>query len=203
MTNSRSEARAEPVMDIREELEIELALAEAELTEAEERLAKAEADPANKFAMLDKARSRCRRAQLRCDQLVTALVELSHAQRNGKSAEEIENLIKRMVGGPELDIGARAFDQDTDTGSTQMIEPLMRGAEEPEEETGDVVPDTGYLAFPQRKYLLPGDALALRLLARQSVMLLGLVLAYLQYYFTDVQLQIAMLPSVVSAYPLS
>jgi len=36
-----------------------------------------------------------------------------------------------------------------------------------------------------------------RLLARQSVMLLALVLAYLQYYFFDVHLQIARLPSIV------
>ena len=188
-------------MDIREELEVELARAEAELTEAESWLAKVEADPANKFALLDKARSRCSQAQLRCDQLVSALVELSHAQRNGKSAEETDKLIRGIVGQPEA--GVRTSDEDADTRSTQSIEPPMPGADEPDEETGDAMPDAGYLVFPQRKYLLPGDALALRLLARQSVTLLGLVLAYLQYYFVDVQLQIAMLPSVVGVYPLS
>ena len=187
-------------MNIRDELEVELARAEAELTEAESWLAKAEADPANKFALLDKARSRCRQAQLRCDQLVSALVELSHAQRNGKSAEETDKLIKGIVGQPEA--GARPSNEDADTRSTQSIEQPPRGAEESDEETGDVMPDTGYLSLPQRKYLLPGDALALRLLARQSVMLLGLVLAYLQYYLADVQLQIAMLPSVVGVNPL-
>ena len=36
-----------------------------------------------------------------------------------------------------------------------------------------------------------------RVLARQSFMLLALVLAYLQYYFLDVNLQIARLPSLV------
>jgi len=54
----------------------------------------------------------------------------------------------------------------------------------------------GPLALPRRKHLVLSGTLAWRLIVRQSVMLLALVLAYLQYYFFDVQLQIALLPSI-------
>jgi hemerythrin-like domain-containing protein len=54
----------------------------------------------------------------------------------------------------------------------------------------------GPLSVPRRKNLVPSNTFAWRLLIRQSVMLLALVLAYLQYYLVDVYLQITVLPSV-------
>ena len=53
----------------------------------------------------------------------------------------------------------------------------------------------GVLAVPRPRILVPGVAKARRLLVKQTIGLLALVLAYLQYYYIDVQLQILSLPS--------
>jgi len=53
----------------------------------------------------------------------------------------------------------------------------------------------GVLAVPRPRILVPGVAKARRLLVKQTIGLLALMLAYLQYYYIDVQLQILSLPS--------
>ena len=54
----------------------------------------------------------------------------------------------------------------------------------------------GSFAVPHQKdVLVPSDPSVRTRLTKESVMLLALVLAYLQYYFVDAQLQIAKLPA--------
>ena len=196
-------------MSLREELEAELAKAEADLTKAEVDLTKAEstfaqvdADPARPSATLDMARARCRSAQMRCDQLVIALTELSRAQLAGRSADETERLIKGMVGDLELGDAARPSDHDPSPRSTQRHQQPVPVAKEPQETISHVKRAASSFGLPLRIYSEPGAAPPLRLLARQSAMLFGLVLAYLQYYFADIHLQIALLPSVTTILPL-
>ena len=55
---------------------------------------------------------------------------------------------------------------------------------------------TGSLAVPGLQILVPGIVAARRLLVKQTIGLLALALAFLQYYFLDVYLQIEHLPSV-------
>jgi hemerythrin-like domain-containing protein len=65
-----------------------------------------------------------------------------------------------------------------------------------ENRAGDSEKVAGFLAVPRAQILPRGVANARRLLVKQTIGLLALVLAYLQYYYFDVQLQILSLPSV-------
>jgi len=80
--------------------------------------------------------------------------------------------------------------------STRSSEPRVADAEKPSRERpGSQKAIQGLTGgFPARGPDAPGW----RLLARQSLMLLALVLAYLQYYFLDVQLQVTRLPSITT-----
>ncbi|HMH18992.1 MAG TPA: hypothetical protein VK572_12690 [Burkholderiales bacterium] len=80
--------------------------------------------------------------------------------------------------------------------SVGRTEKSNRSAEQPSKEyTGPRRSVLGFLsAFSAR---LPAkNAPSRQLIARQGLMLLALVLAYLQYYFLDVNLKVSLLPSI-------
>ena len=63
------------------------------------------------------------------------------------------------------------------------------------------VPDLQRSAATSAQRLLPGTQRSAPSLLRQTVDLLALVLAYLFYFFVDVQLQILMLPLIITVVP--
>ena len=75
----------------------------------------------------------------------------------------------------------------------------------PDEEAGlkvqTPVPDLQRSAATSAQRLLPGPQRSAPSLLRQTVDLLALVLAYLFYFFVDVQLQILMLPLIITVVP--
>ena len=73
--------------------------------------------------------------------------------------------------------------------------PVRRAEGHQENRAGDREKVTGFLAVPGPQILAPDVANARRLLVKQTIGLLALVLAYLQYYYFDIQLQILSLPS--------
>jgi hypothetical protein len=142
---------------------------EVALAEAEARLAEAVEVRARLDTDAAEANSRIERARALCRHARAALIELDHA--------ELERAKSSTVG---LEIGTR---------------PPALGA-----------PRSARRARRRGIHRLVGGLLArefagksdpnLKLLVRQSIMLLALVLAYLQYYFFDVHLQIARLPTI-------
>ena len=136
-------------MGTREQLEVELAGAEAELARAVADRGAAAAEVAE--AKLERARAHCR-------QVRTALVELNRA-------EPVARPVERTTGKPNRD--------------------AKKPAKEP-------------TARPRKTIRGRISALLAQqpALARQALMLLALVLAYLQYYFLDVNLKVSLLPSI-------
>ena len=141
---------------------------EAALAEAQGQLAEAVEARARLDADAAEANAKIERARALCRHARGALTELDHAEsERPKSTSGLE----------------------------ERTEPLAPAAHRPARR-------------PRRKAIhrLVGGLLSwgfagkgnanLRLLARQAVMLLALVLAYLQYYFFDVHLQIAHLPTI-------
>lgn len=183
----------------RKEFEVELVRAKADFVKAEADLRKAEAhldqtatDEANSSVALEKARAQCRLAraywryaQFRQREARTALAELNHVQPIDGSEE-----------GP--DIAARPAHRDASPRSAQSSEHPVRNVEKQQGNISQGNKFIGSFALPRHKYLVPEGAPARRLLAEQSVMLLALALAYLQYDFVDVHLQIALLPSLIT-----
>ena len=84
--------------------------------------------------------------------------------------------------------------------------PLAGGGRKPAERTQRRAVHRLIGGFLAREFVAKG-APDWRLIARQAFMLLALVLAYLQYYFFDVHLQLARLPALVvpllSSHPLT
>ncbi len=78
--------------------------------------------------------------------------------------------------------------------STQSSEPQVADVETPSGEQSRARKSIQELVSSFSAQAL--DAPDWRLLARRSVMLLALVLAYFQYYFLDVQLQVVRLPTI-------
>jgi uncharacterized membrane protein len=194
----------------REELEAALAKAEAILAKAETDLDKAEStlekaalDPANHTDAMEKARGICRRArtdrhhaQHRCDQLRSALAELKQASAAADSAEGPAKSAEVNTGAFEHHASPQVPDRGANPGPAQQPERPAGKAEQSSEQASQGKATAGAPAPPRRKYLAPADAVEWHLMARRAVMLLGLILAYLQYYFIDVQLRILHLPSV-------
>lgn len=79
--------------------------------------------------------------------------------------------------------------------------PVRRAEGHQEDRAGDRGKVTGFLAVPRPQILAPDVACARRLLVKPTIGLLALVLAYLQYYYFDVQLQILSLPSNFAGLP--
>jgi hypothetical protein len=175
----------------REDLEAALAQAEtarkyleAALDEAEAALfntvtdaAKIDANRAEASAKVDKARARCR-------ELRAALVGSSRSTVRTRSRERIDTPIKQSHKLSKREATASAP-------SRQLSEPAVHGENK---KTQD-----GSLRWKTIHRF--NDALTTPRRVREIIGLLALVLAYLQYYFLDVQLQIARLPSITSFLP--
>jgi hypothetical protein len=172
----------------REELEAALAQAEtarkyleAALAEAEAALfntvtdgAKIDANRAEASAKVDKARARCR-------ELRAALVRSSRSKVRTRSRERIGIPIKQSDELSKREVTASAP-------SRQLSEHAVHGEDIQAQ-------DGSRRGKPIRRFK---DVLATSPHVREIFGLLALVLAYLQYYFLDVQLQIMSLPSVTT-----
>jgi hypothetical protein len=154
----------------REHLEATLANAEAALVSTVTDAAKIDANLAEANAKVDKARARCR-------QLRAALVQPGHSKYITRSRARIDTLIKKSG-----EIEKR--EATANPPSRQPGQHAVRGVDK------QVQNESG------RTKEIPKDAIARRSLIRQTVGLVALTLAYLQYYFLGVQLQILSLPSV-------
>ncbi len=200
-----------------DELDVERAKAEADLEKADADLhkaetdydkaaidranAKADGDSAHSIAALDKARARrhqaraCwRRAQLRHDQLHTALAELNRAQSIDRSQQKRDYLAEASMVGPELRVIGRPSERDARQRPTQSGAYMVRNQEGKELNDSQGTKFAASVTLFRRTTLVPRAARRSR--ARLIVMLLALALAYLQYYLIDVNLQIALLPRI-------
>ena len=194
-------------MTTREKIEAAFARAEAEFAEAVAKLANASAlsagsaenlstvfsglsngkcDVATLESELDKARAKCLAAR-------NALIRLNLAE--GKStAYRSESRNAEMIAGQCVSLHSAQSGDDSESvdDSEQILQaeetpavPQPRARKEHRRLIGHLfASQAGSRGTPPK-----------RLLAWQSMQLLALVLAYLQYYFIDANLQIALLPS--------
>jgi len=144
----------------RQELEVALAEAEAQLAEAVETRARLDADATGAEARIEKARVLCR---------------LVRAALTGLDRAEPEPAVSAGETGEQTGLSVRGVQKPPGRPRGKTIHRLIAG-------------------------VLSWEAVGRgrtnwRLIARQAFMLLALVLAYLQYYFFDVQLQVLRLPS--------
>jgi chromosome segregation ATPase len=172
----------------REQLDAALAQAEAARERLEAALAQAKAALVNTVtnasmidANRDEASAKVEKARARCRQLRAALADPSHQEFITRSRERIGTLIKQSH---ERSEGGAA----TSPPSIQPREPAVRGE------------DKGSQDESRRRRLIHrfNNTLARSPHVRETIGLLALVLAYLQYYYFDVQLQILSLPSIVT-----
>jgi hypothetical protein len=154
-----------------ERLEAALAEAKAALVNTVTDASKIDANQAEASAKVEKARARCR-------QLRAALIEPSRAQLITRSRERIDSLIKQSDELSKREATASPL-------SIQPREHAVRGGNKRSQ-------DESRRRRPIDRF---SNALATSPRVRETIGLLALVLAYLQYYFLDVQLQIASLPS--------
>lgn len=169
-------------MTKREELEAALAKAEAALADAVISASTVDADRAEANANLEKARAYCRRVR-------AALIELNRSKPTARSGEEIDILIRQLLEVSKLMAGARSP-------SRQLSEHPVRGKNNrSQDESRRQEPVHGFNIGFLAHELSPRDALARQSLIRQTIGLSALTLAFLQYYYFDVQLQILSLPS--------
>ena len=205
---------------MRAKLEFELAKAKADVATAEAELVAAEAGLANAIIDRDQtdashvaslpsvvmARVRCRQARTQChdahlrhDQLASAFAELYPAQAIGKAGGKTGKATKGAAENSGSGSRVPPADRGTDPPSTRPIEFPVGEMAGQQKTASHEKRFSGASGASWRKYLAPRGAPAVRLLARERIMLLGLVLAYLQFYFLDVYLQIARLPSLIVA----
>jgi hypothetical protein len=157
----------------REYLEATLAEAKAALVNTVTDAPKIAANQAEVIAKIEKARARCR-------QLRASLAEPSRAQSITRSRERIDSITKQSGELSRRETTARAP-------SRQLSKHAVQG--------GYKEAIDGSLRWKTIHRF--NDALAMPQRVREIFGLLALVLAYLQYYFLDVQLQIASLPSAI------
>jgi hypothetical protein len=166
----------------RKELEAALAKAEAALANAVINTAKLDANRTEANANIDKIRAYCRRAR-------AELIELKHSESTAGSGEEVDILIRQL-----LEVSKRG--STASPPSRQLSEHAVRGRNKrSQDESSRRKPihrlNIGFSAQKPSH----GNAPARPSLPRQAIGLLALILAYLQYFFLDVQLQILRLPS--------
>ena len=166
-----------------EELRAALVKAEAALADAVINAAKVGGNQAAADANVDKARAYCR-------QIHAALAELKRPELIAWSRERIDAQIKQLE-----KISKR--EPTASPSSRQLSEHAVRGKDrrsqdKPRQRKPIHRFNIGLLA----QELSPRGALARRALIRQAIGLLALILAYLEYFYMDVQLQIASLPSI-------
>jgi len=163
----------------REVLEVAFAEATAALLNTVTDAAKIDANQAEASAKVEKARARCR-------QLRAALAEPNHVDFITRSRERLNALAKQIVTLPH------ALETLANSPSEQSGEHAVRGENEKSQ-------DRSRRRSPIYRFK---SSLATSPHVRETIGLLALVLAYLQYYYFDVQLQILRLPSIAFALPL-
>lgn len=175
----------------REDLEAALAQAEVAREYLEAALAKAEAalvntvtDAAKIDANRDEASTKVDKARARCRELRAALVERGHSKVTTRSRERIVTVIKQSD-----ELSKR--EATASPPSRQLSEPAVRGENKRSQ-------DRSRRRRPFHRF---HNALATLPHVREIIGLLALVLAYLQYYFLDVQVQIMRLPSITTYLP--
>jgi hypothetical protein len=158
----------------REELRTSLAKAEAALTEAVVNSAVVDRHPVETNLSLDKARAYCRQAR-------DAVAALDRSESLAISGEGIDTLIRHLgevsdqgtattTATPRADAGAIAGEGGTSRDEFRRHNPLRR----------------------------IDSAIVKSTVIRHATSLLALTLAYLQYYYFDIQLEIMSLPSVTT-----
>lgn len=182
ITNTTVDTTAQLVTKL-EELRAALAKAETALANAAIIAATVDGDRAEANTNVDKARAYCRRVR-------AALLEVNHLEPTARLGEEIDILIRQL-----LEVSKRMADASPP--SRQLSEhPVRAKNNRSQDESGRREPvhrsNIGFLA----QELSPRDALARRSLVRQAIGLFTLTLAYLQYHYFEVQLQILSLPSI-------
>ena len=176
-------------MNERQQLEADLDRAKGYLAKAASDLAKATAIFTSPDAGLHNAKSNLRK-------MVTAL-----AKSKADPAKARANLEKARTDCRRATSALGEFDRAHATQqSTHSSEHLVRDVGKREANVSHGKKVTGSLARLRDKNLLvPGDAHDRALLVKHTVMLLAIVLAFLQYYLLDTQLQIARLSLQTSA----
>lgn len=147
-------------MSHRQELEVALDEAEAQLAKAVEARARLDTDATEADARIDKARVLCRLVR-------GALAGLDRAEQ--------ESAVSAGEPGEQAGPSVRGAPKPPGKPRRKAIRQLFAG-----------VLSWEFIGRGRTDW---------RLIARQAFMLLALVLAYLQYYFFDVQLQVVRLPS--------
>jgi hypothetical protein len=165
-----------------EELEAALAKAEAALGNAVINASTVDADRAEANANLEKARADCRRVR-------AALIELNRSKPTARSGEELDILIRQLLEVSKLVAGA------SPTSRPLSEHPVRRKNNRSQDESRRQEPVHGFNIGFLAQEPSPRDALAIQSLIRQTIALSALTLAFLQYYYLDVQLQILSLPS--------
>ena len=156
----------------REYLEAALAEAQAALVNTVTDASKVDADWAEASAKVEKARARCR-------QLRAALINPEHSEFITRSRERLATLSKQSEELPKQEVAPTPP-------SIQSGDCALRGGNKRSQ---------GESRRRQSIHrLLKGLATSPRV--RETISLLALVLAYLQYYYFDVQLRIISLPSI-------
>lgn len=153
-------------------LEASLATAQAALVNTVTDASKVDADWAEASAKVEKARARCR-------QLRAALLDPEHSKIITRSRERLDTLNRQAEEFPKQEVAPSPP-------SEQARDRAVRGANKgPQGES------------PRRRsFHRFVNALATSPRVREIIGLLALVLAYLQYYYFGVQLQIISLPSI-------
>lgn len=156
----------------REYLEVALAKAEAALVNTVTDAAKIDTNRAEANAKVDKARARCRH-------LRAALVDPDHSEFIRRSRERVDTLVKQSDEPSKREATASSPSQ-------KLTEHAVRGGNKRSQDES------------RRRKLIHrfNNVLATSPLVRETIGLLALVLAYLQYNYFDVQLQIMSLPSI-------
>lgn len=165
-----------------EQLRAALDKAEAALANAVSNAAKVGGDRTEANAGIENARAYCRRVH-------AVLTEVKHLEPTGRLGEELNIHIGEL-----LDVAKRM--PAAIPRPRQVSEhPVRAKKSRSQDESGRRKPahriNIGFLALEPS----PSGARARRSLIRQAIGLFALILAYLQYYYLDVQLQVMSLPS--------
>lgn len=156
-------------------------LLEAKLVEARAALVTTVTDASRIDANRVEAEAKVEMARARCRQLHAALLDTSNLESITRSRERLGALIEQSDDPSKSELVAKP----------PSVPP--RHQTPPCKNEGSVVEPS-----PSKRF---GDALAASQQVRDALGLLALSLAYLQYYFLDVQLQILVLPSVIAWAP--
>lgn len=168
----------------RKELEAALSEEEAALDEALFYSIQVGIDRAEATATLERVRARCLK-------LRNALIELDRLEL--KTAQNSQTA-------PRFDESGGVFKQ-FDAAGPPARHSGQRRVHKVAKQGESVSKDSEVIhSFEARKYLLPLDVQSRRLLLKRGMMFLVMVLTYLLYYFVDVQIQILLLPVLITMF---